>query len=156
MLAVVTYLVIPSWISGVVLLTFMCILGFANHPLRKGKGKWWIIDAILVLAGIAIAIYVIADIDRLETSGAVFPTKNDLVVFVIGTIVVLELTRRLTGWILPVVAILALAYAFLGQYLPGLWGHPGFPFSRIFGISYSENGIFSVPIRVMVRYIYLL
>ena len=42
-------------------------------------------------------------------------------------LVVLEMARRAIKLALPSVAALALAYGFLGQHLPGEFGHPGLP-----------------------------
>ena len=44
---------------------------------------------------------------------------------------VLEAMRRTTGWIVPVVAIAFLAYAYFGPYLPQPWTHRGFDVGQI-------------------------
>ena len=49
-------------------------------------------------------------------------------VWVLTIVLVLEATRRTTGWILPVVALVFLAYAWLGAWLPSPWTHQGYPY----------------------------
>ncbi len=154
MLTNLTVLIIETWIIETILLAFMVVLGIYYHPLSKS----WLgrtVDVLLMVAETVCAIYIILNLERLIYIGQTFPTSLDLVIFIIGIIILIELTRRTVGWVLPVVAIVCIVYAFFGQYIGGLWGHPGFSFSRITGLIYSENGVFTIPMRVVVRYIYL-
>ncbi len=150
------YLFSPStWTVGSILLTCMCIMGFAFNPLSR-KNIWIrAIDMVLILASTAVTIYIAVNLDRLKWWGATFPTTTDLMFYVGGSLIVLELTRRTTGWALTTVVLGALAYAFFGQHLSGLLQHPGYTHQRILGVTYSENGIFGAPLMVTIRYIYL-
>ena len=57
-------------------------------------------------------------------------------------VVVLEMARRSIGWPLPLVAVVALAYGFLGQYIPGEFGYPGLPLQSFLGtLTIAEGGI---------------
>ncbi len=57
-------------------------------------------------------------------------------------VVVLEMARRSIGWPLPLVAVVALAYGLLGQYIPGEFGYPGLPLQSFLGtLTISEGGI---------------
>ena len=154
MLANLTLLIIETWIIETILLAFMIVLGIYSHPLSKA---WWVrsVDMLMIAAEIVCAVYVVLNLERLIYTGQTFPTPLDLVIFSVGIIVLMELTRRAVGWVLPAVAVVCIVYAFFGQHIWGLWGHPGFSFSRITGHIYSENGIFTIPMRVVVRYIYL-
>ena len=57
-----------------------------------------------------------------------------------------ELTRRMTGWIIPSLVILALAYnAFLGEYLPGVFRAASLPVSDVmFRSLYNDEGMFGI------------
>jgi TRAP-type uncharacterized transport system fused permease subunit len=71
-------------------------------------------------------------------------------------ILVLEATRRTVGWILPVVAIVALAYAHWGYRLPGQWGHRGYDLDRLVGTMYiSMEGIWGTALAVAATFIVL-
>ena len=56
--------------------------------------------------------------------------------------VTLEMARRAIGWPLPLVALVALAYGFFGQYVPGAFGHPGLPVASFLGtLTIAEGGL---------------
>lgn len=69
---------------------------------------------------------------------------------------ILYLTSRKVGKALAIVAVVFMAYALLGQYLPGILGHRGYSYSRIMYFLYvNGNGIFGVPIDTSARYLVL-
>ena len=54
----------------------------------------------------------------------------------------LEMARRAIKLALPAVAVIALAYGLLGQYLPGEFGHPGIPPGSFLGtLVIAEGGL---------------
>ncbi len=68
---------------------------------------------------------------------------------VIFIVLLLEATRRTTGWIMPAVAILFIAYAMAGPYLPPPWTHRGYDLSRLVGhLFITLEGIFGVAVDV--------
>ena len=68
---------------------------------------------------------------------------------VIFMVLLLEATRRTTGWIVPVVALAFLAYAYFGPYLPQPWTHRGFDIGQIVGqLFITLEGIFGIPVDV--------
>ncbi|MDK2816848.1 MAG: hypothetical protein PWR22_1477 [Moorella sp. (in: firmicutes)] len=71
-------------------------------------------------------------------------------------VAVLEGTRRIMGPALPVVAIVAITYGFLGQYIPGNFGHSGFNLVEMIDqIYFTTEGIFGVPLGVSATYVIL-
>src|SRR6266576_5285909 len=77
------------------------------------------------------------------------PLQLDVVLGVIFIVLLLEATRRTSGWIMPVVAILFIAYAMLGPYLPPPWTHRGYTFTRLVGhLFITLEGIFGVAVDV--------
>jgi TRAP transporter 4TM/12TM fusion protein len=84
------------------------------------------------------------------------PTALDLALGAIGVVLVLELARRATGWGLVLIASLALAYAFLGPWLPGILAHRGYGAGRLVEHLYlSTEGIWGVPLGVSADFVYL-
>jgi TRAP transporter 4TM/12TM fusion protein len=68
---------------------------------------------------------------------------------VIFIVLLLEATRRTTGLIMPIVALLFIAYAMLGPYLPPPWTHRGYDLSRLVGhLFITLEGIFGVAVDV--------
>jgi TRAP transporter 4TM/12TM fusion protein len=86
----------------------------------------------------------------------VSPTPEDLVVGAILIVLVLETTRRATGWIMPVLSMAFFAYALWGNYLPAPWTHKGYPLSDMIAETYMTlNGIFGSAIDVSASLIVL-
>ncbi len=58
----------------------------------------------------------------------------------------IELTRRLTGWIIPILVILALSYiTFLGEMLPGAFRAASLPINDVlFRSLYNDEGMFGI------------
>lgn len=56
----------------------------------------------------------------------------------------IDLTRRLTGWIIPILVILSVSYIlFLGEYLPGVFRSAGLPLADVmFRSIYNDEGMF--------------
>src|SRR6476469_7638253 len=128
---------------------FVLVLSFLLFPMaRRFRNRiyWW--DVVLGVAGAAILIYAI-DGGEDFTDPATSPTQLDTVLGVIFIILLLEATRRTTGWIVPVVALAFVAYSYFGPYLPQPWTHRGFDIGQIVGqLFITLEGIFGVPVDV--------
>lgn len=86
----------------------------------------------------------------------VSPTPMDLVIGGILILLVLESTRRATGWIMPILSLMFFAYALWGNYLPSPWKHKGYPLSDMIAEEYMTlNGIFGSAIDVSATLIVL-
>jgi TRAP transporter 4TM/12TM fusion protein len=103
-------------------------LGVLIYPL--GAGRRWrpagiALDAVLVAVTLAACGYVIVHADRIMTS---LPTAGPVEIGLTLALVlaILELSRRSIGLLFPVVVAAGIAYALLGQYIPGRLGHRGF------------------------------
>ena len=73
-------------------------------------------------------------------------------------VLVLEACRRTTGWALPIVCGLFLAYGYYGGLLPQGWAiaHAGLDFDQIVDALYnSGSGFFGTPLDVAATYIVL-
>jgi len=85
-----------------------------------------------------------------------YPNTTQFVIGVILIVVVLEATRRIYGWVLPILAIVAMAYAFFGNSLPGPFQtaslKPGMIISRL---SVGISGIYGVVLGISANYIFL-
>jgi len=132
-------------------------IGLIIYAPFRSAGKvgvpWY--DWLLILASIACTIYVVVELDGLLfRAGAQF-TTGDVISGFIGTILVLEFTRRTSGLALPIVAGIFIIYSFVGPWMPGVLEHKGFAIDRFFTYIYSEYGIFGVTTQVSSSYIIL-
>ncbi len=80
----------------------------------------------------------------------------DLCMGILLTLILLEASRRVIGWALPLTAVAFLLYALFGQYLPGLMRHTGFSLATIVDQLYlTTEGIFGIPLGVSATYVIL-
>lgn len=71
-------------------------------------------------------------------------------------IIVLEATRRCLGWIMPILAMIFIAYALAGPMLPTSIAHRGYSFTRIFQfLSTDLDGIFGTTMSVSATVIFM-
>ncbi|MEM6761634.1 MAG: TRAP transporter fused permease subunit [Pseudomonadota bacterium] len=98
--------------------------------------------AVLAIVGVGACLYVAVNHSALSDQyGMVFGTTQTAVAFALLA-VTLELARRAIGWPLPLVALLALLYAFFGQHIPGDFGHAGLPTASLLGtLTIAEGGL---------------
>jgi len=90
----------------------------------------------------------------LSRSGSTQP--HELWLGAILVILILEGTRRTLGWPLPILALLAMAYALFGGSLPGAAGHRGYALPRIlFTLYLSYDGIFGLILGVSASFVFL-
>jgi TRAP transporter 4TM/12TM fusion protein len=85
-------------------------------------------------------------------------TGLDVLMGAIVLVLVIEATRRTTGWVLPIVCVAFLAYAYYGGFLPAdLPGsHAGIDFDQIVNALYNDpSGFYGVPLDVCATYIVL-
>ncbi|MBM2806682.1 MAG: putative permease, fused integral rane protein [Deltaproteobacteria bacterium] len=112
-------------------------------------------DWLLIAASIAVVAYPLWDFEEFIYRAAL-PTVRDQIFGALTIVLILEATRRTTGWVLPAVAIGFLAYARFGAYLPPPWTHQGYQIDRLVGHMYiTLEGIFGVPLDVAATFIIL-
>jgi TRAP transporter 4TM/12TM fusion protein len=73
-------------------------------------------------------------------------TPIDWAAGIIVILAAIDLTRRLTGWIIPVLIIVAMSYIlFLGQWLPGTFRAASLPLGDVlFRSMYNDEGMFGI------------
>ncbi len=107
--------------------------------------------AVLCTLGVASALWVALNADTLADQYGFLENRFQIVVGFTLLIVVIEAARRAIGWPLPMVAMLALLYAFFGQHIPGEFGHSGIPLRSFLGsVTIAEGGIWGSLTAVSV------
>jgi len=148
---------IDPWIFRSVHIVFGGTLLLALVPGWKSAPRDRVhpIDYILI-AGLCISVgYILSDLEDIILRMGVVPTGWDVFFSIIFVGIVIEMTRRTTGWALVITALAAMLYACLGQYLPGFLTHRGYSISRLFTYLFSLDGIMSVPIQASATYVFL-
>jgi TRAP transporter 4TM/12TM fusion protein len=128
-------------------------------PTTRRTGAAIAIDAGLILLSLVALLWPLVDLDAFVHRAAT-PTTTDVVLGLVTIAVVLEATRRTSGWVLPVTALAFLAYGYYGALLDrvglDLVAHRGYSLARLVGTLYMTlEGIFGVPLDVTATYIIL-
>jgi TRAP transporter 4TM/12TM fusion protein len=128
---------------------FVLLLTFLLFPVAdrfRNRVQWF--DVIPPLLGIATIVYALMQGDDFTDRAAV-PEKWDVILGVVFIVLVLEAARRTTGWIMPMVAVCFILYAYFGPDLPPPWTHRGYDVTRLVGhLFITLEGIFGVPVDV--------
>ncbi len=130
---------------------------FLLYSARRGLGgrSPSPLDVLLALAGLAVGFYQVFFAEHIVTMAGDY-NNLDLAMAGLAVVLVLEATRRVIGWPLVIVALVAMAYAFLGPYLPGGLRHSGFSLTRIASQSYlTTEGIMGIPIGVSSTFVFM-
>lgn len=84
------------------------------------------------------------------------PNSVDILFGLVALLLVFEITRRMTGIILPTLAAIFIVYAYTGPLWPMQLSHPGYSYERIVSHLYlSTNGLFGIPLDVSATYVVL-
>jgi len=140
-------------LSTVMALIFMYFPGYKPDDSVYKKNIMRIVNAILIVLAFSSAYYVFTDLEALQMRMRYLDevTPRDITYGVIAVLLVLETTRRTSGWSLVLIAFFFILYALFGDAAP-------FPKSlRHSGVSFDvlieqlfmiTDGIYGVPIAV--------
>ncbi|MCJ8238033.1 TRAP transporter permease [Peteryoungia algae] len=113
-------------------------------------------DYALGLASIAVLGYILFNVGPLRLrAGTAMAQPADFYAALVGVILILEVTRRVAGLALVVIASIFILYSFAGPYLPGFLAHRGYDPRRFFTYIFTDQGILSDPVAVSSTYIIL-
>jgi TRAP transporter 4TM/12TM fusion protein len=140
-------------VSFLALILSAAFLIYPMWPDRKTRPN--IIDFLLIALTIAAAVYLAVNLDATKTR-ATTPLAIEVMLGGALLLLVLEATRRATGWALPIIAALFLVYGYFGRSMPAPFNHRGFSIERIVGQNYlTLEGLFSTPLDVAATFIVL-
>ena len=148
--------IVPTTTLRFVHVGFALVLGFVLFPALRGfRNRLMPWDIALAAAAVYCIWYLIAGGDDLQDR-YVFPEPMDVAVGWMLIALVLEATRRATGPVMPVVAILFLLYGFFGDLLPPPWRHQGYDADRLIPhLTITLEGIFGTAVDVSATLIVL-
>ena len=148
---------IDPWLFRSAHVSFGIGIGFLIFSLaanQKRVGVPWY-DWVLIAASIACFVYIYDNLDDLLFRAGAAPTPWDVVIGVVGTVLILEITRRCAGLALPIIAAIFLLYCVAGPLMPGVLYHKGIRVDHLFSFIYSMEGVFGPTTAVSSTYIIL-
>ena len=133
-------------------------IAFLTTTARRGRERLSWTDVLLAALSLAAALYYIVLDDRFLhwSRGFSQPTTADIVVGLVLLGLVVELSRRSTGWGLTTLVVVLLVFTVFGRWMPGALHHDNFGivyFTEMMTI--TENGIFGAPLQVAATYAFL-
>lgn len=149
--------VLDAHLQRTIHLCFGLVLIYLLYPARKSwsREKMNPLDAILAALSVVATMYLVINYKELVTRAGM-NTPTDIAIGVMGVLLVFEATRRTVGWPMLTVALVFLAYAFLGPYMPGILAHRGVSFDELVShLYFTTEGIFGVPMGVSSTFIFL-
>lgn len=149
----------PALINRPIHLAVLGALVFLWYESHTGKPKdyipWydWAL-AFLTFPAILYVSWALTYDDLAARTGN--PTGIDILFGLVGLILVFEMTRRMTGVILPILAGVFMVYAYTGPLWPLELAHPGYSYERIVShLMLSTNGVYGIPLDVSATYVVL-
>ena len=132
------------------------ILTFLLFPMFPGgKKQVQAIDVLFCLTMVGIMGYIFLNYEEMYYRVGFEPTSGDVVCGVLLTVLVLEMVRRLMGWVLPIICLVFLSYVLFGADLPGIFGHKGYSLGRLVSVLSSTEGIYGTAMTAAATYIVL-
>ncbi len=141
-------------------LAFVMVLCFLLKPLGRAswtapKNAWFGVDLFLVGLTLAVQVYTLWDLDAFIFRRGDLNTL-DLYAGTVMLILLLEVTRRVVGWAMVIIAAFFLVQTAFSDYFFGIfYGPPSDWFTIIDYLFMRENGIYGIPLMVMATYIFL-
>ena len=139
------------FLAAVLTLTFL--LYPAHHRFLKRVNP--VLDLLPAVASISIALYVLLNFEQVIYR-ANTPTPTDFVFGIVAIVVVLEAARRTIGWHLPLLGLIAMAYAYYADFMPGPFRGPPKNLDDIVANQYlGTDGMLGQPLLVAATFIIL-
>ncbi|MBB6454573.1 TRAP transporter 4TM/12TM fusion protein [Salirhabdus euzebyi] len=140
-------------------LMFGLVLIFTLVPAIKSKKTSPItisVDLALITLSLISCFYIAKESVQLSSERLGYYNSFDIFASIVLLILVIEATRRILGWALPIISILFILYALFGFLIPGRLGNAGFSFERIStSVSLWTEGILGTPLGVSASYVTL-
>ena len=132
-------------------LAFLAWPAFGNSP----RDRVPVVDIVFACIGFFAGAYLLLFYNQLATRPGQ-PTTMDIVVACAGLVLLLEATRRAVGWPMSVLAVLFIAYAMLGPYMPEVLSHKGASLNRLLShLWLTTEGVYGIALGVSTGTIFV-
>lgn len=147
----------PTHLHRSLHVAMMSFMTFFLYPANKKASRktipWY--DIVLAFASVGVAVYVWGDyINFINRMGS--PNTVDIIMGSLLIVLVLEASRRISGWPLVLLSCLFLLYGLFGRSMPGIFTHRGYSWGKLVNhIFINTEGIYGTSVNVAASYIFL-
>ena len=142
-------------------LSLILALVYALYPPFKNARKdrftiWLVIDLVLILASLAVGLYILSTgVEAIEERQGDW-NAADIILATTATLLVIEACRRVIGLVMTSICVFSLIFAYFGPYMPELFAHKGYSFTRITTQLYlTTEGLFGLPVGVAATFVFI-
>lgn len=140
-------------------LGFLGLLGFVIYPglkKRRFKKSLFKIDLLMGLLILSSSIYLILFEEALHQRNEV-PVLSDLLFAGVAIILAIELTRRTSGYVIPILVVFLLSYVlWWGQYLESIFSIRSMSLSRVlYRMFFTDEGLFGIIATISSTYVFM-
>jgi len=136
------------------LITIIVLFSYHYGILKKRRSLEVFLNSALAVLFIIANVWLVLNWRELYISP--FMDTTGIILGLITVIVILEITRRVTGIFLPLLVLASLAYAYFGPHMPGLMSHRGYGLERILvQVFAGTEGIYGIPLGVCANVVIL-
>lgn len=136
------------------LITYLIFLSNLNYS--RAKNALLKLGSMLLMLGFLFCLFYIIFLERAELIEYKTSLYNrlDVLISIFLVFALLVFTKMTSGWVIPIVGVIAGLYAFFGNYLGGFFYHSNFTFQELFvGWAYDHEGIFGTILLTIFSYV---
>jgi TRAP transporter 4TM/12TM fusion protein len=155
------FAILPNLLQNSLHFSGFALLCALVYPASKAKGfhrsaASLCIDLSIGIIAAVCAVYMISMEDAIYSRG-VHLSRNEWIAGILLIVAAIEFTRRTTGWIIPVLIILALSYVgWWGSLIGGVFKFSGLTAETIlFRSIYGDDGIFGNIARISSTFVFM-
>ena len=146
------------WLAGVHFagLAFLCALRFPLWPGKGARTLGIVFDVIFAIA-VAVGTVVLIGSENAIYARGVHLAPHEWVLAFLVILGAIELTRRTTGWVIPLIIITALTYVtWWGAHIEGVFKFSGLSVETVvFRSIFSDEGMFGIIGRISASFVFL-
>ena len=127
-----------------------------HRPAGRLTGWGWLLNALPALLILSTSFYLILFENALHDRAEI-PILPDLIAAAVAVLLTLELNRRTTGWVMPVLALVFASYVlYWGRFMEGSLYFRGFtPMRFLYRMFFTDEGLFGTIASISSTYVFM-
>ena len=132
-------------------------LGFLGYESSKGDDKISIFNILFAILSLATFVYMVMFEESLYAVAKGQMRISDIIVVCLTIALAIELVRRTTGYIIPIIILFCISYIlFLGQHFEGIFAFGGMSVERfLYRMFYTSEGLFGPIATISSTYVFM-